>query len=255
MNFSKFINSGLSRFSEYEKNLKDCQNASISTIGDHEFPIYKATINPDLEKSIYLIGSIHGNEIAGTTGLLDYLRKGIFPQNIRVEVIPLLNTSGFINNTRNNHNDVDINRDLCKAKMQPETESLLNLFDEDKPNMAWTLHEDNSCDKFYAYYSDDSLLGLWKNLVNLASKYFPIMHGDIHGDNCENGLIRHPEQHIVIQQPKHECSIENALYKKGIHYLTTETPCNCSLSKRTLCYRNMLNHVLHHLDNNKVDQI
>lgn len=255
MNFLKFINSGKSRFSEYENQLKKCNRASISCIGEQEFPIYKATLNPNLSRSVYLIGCIHGNEIAGTTGLLNYLHRGEFPKNIRIEIIPLLNGHGFVNNTRNNQNDMDINRDFCQSVMQPETKSLINLFNTDKPEMIWTLHEDQSCDNFYAYYSNHDLLHLWNKMISIASDYFPIMNGEIHGDQCANGLICHPKNKIAVENPKHKCSLENAFYNNGIHYLTTETPCNSSLPRRTICYTKMLNYILNFLDNHKIDQI
>lgn len=250
MNFYKFINSDKSKYSEYEKQLFNCNNISVSKIDNQKHPIYKATINPELKRSVYLIGCIHGNEIAGTTGILNYLQKNQFPKNIRVEIIPILNSNGFIANTRNNKNDIDINRDMCNTYKQSETMSIMNLLKNDNPEMLWTLHEDNSCDEFYTYYSNHDLLHLWKNLTKLAGKYFPILNGEIHGDICNNGLIRHPEKNILNKKPKHKCSIENAFYNNGIHYLTTETPSNYRLSKRTLCYTKMINYILNFLDEN-----
>lgn len=43
-------------------------------------------------------------------------------------VIPLVNPNGFDNNVRNNHNDVDINRDFI-AKSQVETQAICDLID------------------------------------------------------------------------------------------------------------------------------
>lgn len=240
MNFYNFINSGLSKYSEFEKQLKTCEKAIISNIGDSETPIYRATINPNIDKSIYIIGCIHGNEPAGTTGILHFMQKSNMPKKIRLEIIPLLNTSGFINNTRNNLNDIDINRDFCKPNLQPETTAIMNLLKDDKPELLWTLHEDASCDDFYLYYSNEEKLYLWKKIVDFASNYFPIRNKKIHGDECDNGLISHPSEDKISKHPKHKCSIENKFYNMGINYLTTETPCNASLAKRTLCNRKML---------------
>lgn len=246
MNFRNFISSGYSRFSQFEKELQKC-NHTTTNISDSEFPIYKVTINENCDDGICLVGCIHGNEIAGTTSLLRYLQNGIYPENKRIDIIPLLNPSGFIQNTRQNNYNIDLNRDYCKNIKQKETLCFINYLKSFRPKILWTLHEDQSCDDFYLYYSDKNKINLWKQIVDLASNYFNIRNEEIHGDDCINGLICHPTDAQRLELPKHKCSLENMAYSLGINYLTTETPRNFSLSRRTLCNKKIIELVLNQL--------
>ena len=108
----------------------------------------KITTNPGIEEDepeVVFWGCIHGNEYAAAE--IPYLyaiylceNYGIIPevtgyiQNNEIWVYPIINTDGRVNGTRNNANNVDLNRDLAyqwdgwgsspAPLSQPETQAL-----------------------------------------------------------------------------------------------------------------------------------
>ena len=241
MSFKNFFNSDSSRYDSYVSRLVKCTpKTQLTTLCENKHPIYRATINPNKDKTIFIVGGIHGNEIGGITGILDFLERKKFPENVTLEFFPILNASGFISNSRLTDDGKDLNRDMCQQIKDIEIQSILNLAQKIKPELFWTLHEDGSTDGFYAYYSDENKKPLWDRCAREASNYFPIVNGDIHGDNCINGLISHPKPKRVNSTPKHKCSLENGIYELGCPYLTTETPMKENLAKRTLLNRKLI---------------
>lgn len=241
MSFKNFFNSDSNRYDSYVSKLIKCTpKTAISTLCTNEYPIYRATINPNKDKTIFLVGGIHGDEIGGITGILDYLEKQNFPKNITLEFFPVLNATGFISNSRFTDDGKDLNRDMCQHIKNPEIQSILELAKKIKPDLFWTLHEDGSKNGFYAYYSDETKKPLWDRIAREASNYFPIINGDVHGDKCINGLISHPKSKRLHSSPKHKCSLENGVYDIGCPYLTTETPMQENLAKRTLLNRKLI---------------
>ena len=241
MQFKEFFKSDSNRYDAYVSRLVRCTpKVKLVTLCENNFPIYRATINPEKSKSIFIVGGIHGNEIGGITGIMDYLSRGKFPKDITLEFFPILNPTGFISNNRFTDDGNDLNRDMCHRIKQPEVKSILELAKKIKPSLFWTLHEDESTDGFYSYYSDEDKKSLWDKCVREASSYFPILDGEIHGDKCINGLISHPNKKRIESEPKHKCSIENGIHDMGFPYLTTETPMKNDLTERTLFNRKLI---------------
>ena len=74
MQFKEFFKSDSNRYDAYVSRLVRCTpKVQLATLCENNFPIYRATINPDKSKSIFIVGGIHGDEIGGITGIIDYL--------------------------------------------------------------------------------------------------------------------------------------------------------------------------------------
>ena len=191
--------------------------------------IYKIDINPQANKSIAFIAGIHGNEKGGPFGVLHFLSQSYIPDDIRVLVIPLANPYGFEKHIRRDGRRRDQNRQWCK-ELTDENAMIAGAIQEHKPTILHTLHEDPNEDGFYLYYSDHAKTGIYKNLVQQANQYFPLLSKDeIYGDKVYNGMI--PE--IDLSKDKHRCCMETYFWKNhNINYLTTETPGKASMKKR-----------------------
>lgn len=245
MNFSKFMKSPESIYDQYVSRLVKCApKVVINSLCQDGVPVYRATVNPEIKPCIFVVGGIHGNESGGTYGMLDYLSSGNFPKSVRLEFFPVLNTSGFLSDTRNTASGRDMNRDVCSNKPSKPVSSLLEIARKMMPKIFLTMHEDESIGNFYMYYSDAAMRPLWNEIVRMASNSFGVASGDVHGDKCINGLISHPSPKRIASEPKHGCSIENAVYDMGCPYATIETPMNFNMSKRSLMAKKIIDKVI-----------
>lgn len=98
---------------------------------------------------ILMWSQMHGNESTTTKSLLDFCNflqsknhsKELenLIENCTFFMIPMLNPDGSKKWTRNNANDVDLNRDALELS-QPESNMLRAVFDEFKPDFCFNLH-------------------------------------------------------------------------------------------------------------------
>ena len=136
------IKSALVRFSNIGH--YDCIGQSV--LGK---PIHSFTLGSG-EYKILAWSQMHGNESTTTKAILDVINaltslKGdvlvdSMLNNITLKVIPQLNPDGCEAYTRNNANDIDLNRD-AKDLSQPESKVLREVFDTYKPELCLNLHD------------------------------------------------------------------------------------------------------------------
>jgi murein peptide amidase A len=104
-----------------------------------------------------LFGAIHGDEPASQL-MLERLADDLVerPPGRETWIVPVVNVDGLMAGTRNNANDVDLNRNFASktwgeqrrpgynpgaaAEDQPETQALVKLIDEIKPHRIITVH-------------------------------------------------------------------------------------------------------------------
>lgn len=135
---------------EFYKNHYDVSLIGVSELGK-EIPILKIGNG---KKKILAWSQMHGNESATTNAIFDFLKfitqKDYFKDEIRdfydnysLYVIPVLNPDGAVLYTRNNANDVDINRD-AQDLSQNESQVLMKAFKDIKPDLCLNLHGQRS---------------------------------------------------------------------------------------------------------------
>ena len=138
------------KYSEFEK----CLDQILNRSENHSWQ--KSVIGKSvLGKSIYglkfgsgnnrvLIWSqMHGNESTSTRALIRLLDTDLFRQferNLKLYIIPVLNPDGCDLWTRNNANNVDLNRDALELS-QPESKVLRSAIDEFQPDFCLNLHD------------------------------------------------------------------------------------------------------------------
>lgn len=106
---------------------------------------------PGPRPRVYVSSGIHGDEPAPPWALLTLLEQGFFDARCQWFVCPLLNPTGFVRQTRENHAGVDLNRDY-KAPATVEIRAHVAWLRR-QPNFDLVLcvHEDWEANGFYLY--------------------------------------------------------------------------------------------------------
>jgi hypothetical protein len=116
----------------------------------NNIPIYKITIGTG-EKRILIWSQMHGNESTGTKAIFDVFNflsgshemeeiKERILQNCTLIFIPMLNPDGAILYTRENAENIDLNRDAVNLKAG-ESRLLRTVLDTFKPHFCFNLHD------------------------------------------------------------------------------------------------------------------
>ena len=129
---------------DYIVNLDKSINVKIIGKSVQKRPIYQLKIGSG-SKIILLWSQMHGNETTTTKALFDFIpwltskSNKEYIKSFTFYIIPQLNPDGAELYTRNNFNDVDLNRDAIKLS-QPESKCLINLYNEINPDFCFNLH-------------------------------------------------------------------------------------------------------------------
>ena len=91
---------------------------------------------------------MHGNESTTTKAVMDFLKflnsDSVLTkqclQTFSFTIIPILNPDGAITYTRENANNIDLNRDFVNLS-QPETNCLLDVYNKFKPDYCFNMHD------------------------------------------------------------------------------------------------------------------
>jgi hypothetical protein len=106
-------------------------------------PIYRIRIGNGSIK-VLMWSQMHGNESTTTKSLFDLLNllntKPDWLDNLQLSIIPILNPDGAKAYTRENANQVDLNRDAIDLS-QVESRLLRQEFDQFSPDYAFNLHD------------------------------------------------------------------------------------------------------------------
>ncbi len=96
---------------------------------------------------ILMWSQMHGNESTTTKAILDLINYLCSSQgahnileNCTLTIVPILNPDGAAGYTRVNANAIDLNRD-AKELSQPESRSLLELYQAFEPDFCFNLHD------------------------------------------------------------------------------------------------------------------
>ncbi len=127
-------------------------NHSVSIIGKSVLnqPIYKCIIGNGSIK-ILMWSQMHGDESTTTKALFDFLNfldsdvelALNFKAHFTLCFIPILNPDGALAYTRENANQIDLNRD-SQNQSQPESIVLRTLYNDFKPDYCFNLHDQRS---------------------------------------------------------------------------------------------------------------
>lgn len=216
-------------YKNYLKNLRAVckeKNIKIISIGKIDsFFIYKIVLNPSGNKTVVFSAGIHGNEISGPLSIIEFLKKIDFKKysNTKIIIFPVANPTGFDKNQRNNYLNKDLNRLFCKSKTAFENKILLKELQKEKIFFFHALHSDTDETSFYMYNFENKKEEIYRDLIQIAKKYFPIKKSkSIYGDRAEGGLIGNCK----------DGSFEDKMYREGsIYSICSESPEKHPLNK------------------------
>jgi len=132
---------------------KNLYEISVAGHSENEIPISLVKIGKG-PKVVLGWSQMHGNEATTTKALFDLFKfmsqKDFFQEeidtflnNYTLFIIPILNPDGAKLYTRENKNQIDLNRDAQNLS-QSESRTLRKIFDEVKPSLCLNMHDQRS---------------------------------------------------------------------------------------------------------------
>jgi len=144
------------------------------------------------EARIYISAGIHGDEPAGPLAALQLLRENSWPPDAELWLLPCLNPTGFILNSRENDGRKDLNRDYRHVETAEVRAHIAWLERQPKFNLYLCLHEDWESHGFYLYEQNpDNRPSLAEKMIETARQVCPIdLSENIEGRPAHGGIIR-----------------------------------------------------------------
>ena len=120
----------------------------------HNYPIYQIHLASSAEtaKHILITGGVHGDEPAGVEAVLQFLERDntALLNKFSFLIIPCINPYGYVHNTRETINDIDINR-AFETEGVAEVAIVKAALGETQFSLAIDFHEDYDANGFYLY--------------------------------------------------------------------------------------------------------
>jgi len=133
----------------------------------YEIPVIFLTSKDKDNLKVWFKGGLHGNEPAGTEGLLYLLERLLndeslkyLTDNLNITILPMANIDGYIKQNRYASNGLDLNRDQTKL-MAPESVSIKKAFTDFNPHVGVDFHEYRPYRKDFARMSDFGITSLY----------------------------------------------------------------------------------------------
>jgi hypothetical protein len=184
------------------------------------------------EGTIYISAGIHGDEPAGTEGLITWAEKNTRLLKRRpFFLVPCINPWGLVNNSRTDSARRDLNRSF-QDDVIPGIAALKRAMAKRRFSLALTLHEDYDAVGIYIYEIRGALPYWGEALIEAAGPHVPAdWRPEIEGREAEGGLVR-PVLDMKIFE---EMGLPEAVYMRlqGCpRVFTIETPSEYGLDRR-----------------------
>ena len=225
-------------------------SVSLDSIGTVDYPGFTAdllllayTPKYDPVKTILVTGGVHGNEPAGAAFTLDLVRAlsegSLVYDDIRVEIIPLINPWGWSRDSRHNFDGRDINRDFASFKAQ-EAAIVRDYISGKSFDLVIDHHEDGNASGVYMYqYSKSDRTAARTILEEVRTNGYPLER-DVSMIilKTDDGLIYAPMWGLQYMRLTRQLSITNYIRlesSKAVY--TVETPMNLPMEERIAIHR------------------
>jgi predicted deacylase len=151
-----------------------------------------STKNSQQSTRLYISTGIHGDEPAGPLAALRLLQENNWPTNVELWLLPCLNPTGFILNSRENDGRKDLNRDYRNTESGEVSAHIAWLQRQPQFDLYLCLHEDWESHGFYLYEQNpDNKISLAEKMIEAVKKVCPIDPSEIIEDRpAQNGIIR-----------------------------------------------------------------
>jgi hypothetical protein len=181
-------------------------------------------------KTILIVSSFHGNEIAPVYALNEYIKDFNYNilKKVNVSIIPVVNVNGFKNDRRYNkwHEKSNYGYCLKTQKVSVEGQILLNNDDELKKlskNGFLTMHEDNTKKNGFLYVmcEDKTLPKVITDVRDVIKDNIGILKDKTYHTKYDDANV--VKDGIILNH--FDGTYENYIFKNGADFcLTSETP-------------------------------
>ena len=162
--------------------------------GNREYPLIKIIVGKGNPRRILISGGIHGNEPAGVETICAFLENQLykdFLENWEFTLLPCINPSGFEAGTRNNQDDIDLNRMFKETTTPREIDFIKTVLDQPY-DLDLELHEDVDSPGYYLYQKDQSteLSSLGRAILDQVESIHPLnLAEEIEEMPADRGLL------------------------------------------------------------------
>ena len=209
----------------------------------HDYPIYQICLesSANVPKNILITGGVHGDEPAGVEAVLQFLERDNTEllKQFAFVVIPCVNPSGYVHDTRENRDGVDINRSFETDEVS-EVAIVKKALGETQFSLAIDFHEDYEATGFYLYEGkrDEQYIG--PKIANTVQTIGPIDNEDSGEDapDIAQGVYK------VASEWGTQGLAPYLLHFYSEHVIITETPTVWPLEQRAALHLGVLDSAL-----------
>jgi protein MpaA len=140
--------------------------------------VFQRTTKVKQRIKIAIFAGIHGDEPAGTLGLMDFVRAldedPLTGRDYQLWLYPVCNPTGYLDGTRHARSGVDLNREFWHHSAEPEVQLLEQEIMRQKFDGIISLHCDDTSDGVYGFVSGSVLAEhLLKPALEVAEQALP----------------------------------------------------------------------------------
>lgn len=226
--------------------------ATADTLGNIEtptenYPIHKICLGKGNSRRVLISAGIHGDEPAGIETICSFIESGQYKKFLNqweIIILPCINPYGFVHDTRENHNNKDLNR-LFNAESPPLEVSLAqSVIEQSYFDLTIELHEDCDSNGYYLFQKSNKPDGteLGYKIIDSVKGILPI--------NLNEKIDDIPAEKGVIYRLKNPDEMEwwpmaiYSLAKNTGHCFTLETPTQLPMPTRIDAHLTALNKAL-----------
>ena len=161
---------------------------------NREYPLIKIVLGKGNPRRILISGGIHGDEPAGVETICAFLEDKLYKNFLNdweFTILPCINPSGFEAGTRNNQDDIDLNRMFKETTVPQEVDFVKAILDQPY-ELDLELHEDVDSPGYYLYQKDQSadLSPLGRAILDRVESIHPLnLAEEIEEMTADRGLL------------------------------------------------------------------
>ncbi len=201
---------------------------------------------------IYLSAGVHGDEPAAVLALIEFWESNQFNDHFNWIICPIINPIGLIHGTRENGQDIDLNRDYRNPQtieIKSHTEWLSLKTPKQGFEISICLHEDWEATGPYLYFlskSEDASLA--RSTLHAMNKILPIdTSEEIDGMAANQGLILASEGIEQYREERSDWPEAFFLWPHSRYSMTIETPSGLPMTARITAHSAALEAIIQEL--------
>jgi hypothetical protein len=162
--------------------------------GNRDYPLIKIVLGKGNPRRILISGGIHGDEPSGVETICAFLEHKLYKSFLNrweFTLLPCINPSGFEAGTRNNQDDIDLNRKFREDQVPREVALVKNILDQPY-DLDMELHEDVDSSGYYLYQKDQAtaLSSLGRAILDQVEAIHPLnLAEEIEEVPADRGLL------------------------------------------------------------------